>query len=285
LTQAAGPNSPNGELVAAMCRAWNDFMVEEWFARGDERLFATIFVPTHDPEEGAKELRRAAARHPRFAAAHMFLAIGKPFGNAIYDPIYEAMCDTGVTMYVHGATGEIGGGAPPLAGGAVMHFRLEMFASLHHPMSHHLTSMVAQGTFEKFPQLRVVVAEQGIAWLPWFLTSIESSYELLRRESRWIKRRPTEYLRERLAVSTQPIEASLDDRDRLVEFLATVEGIEDMLCFSSDYPHWDADEPTFVGSILPGAWHDKVFYGNARRLLARLPDSLPTTPPALAAAG
>ena len=89
-----------------------------------------------------------------------------------------------------------------------------------------------------------------------------------------MRRRPSEYLRERLGVSTQPVEASIDDRRRLVDFLATVEGIEDMVCFSSDYPHWDNDEPTFIGTILPSEWHDKVFYANSRRLL-RLPSSIP----------
>jgi uncharacterized protein len=57
-----------------------------------------------------------------------------------------------------------------------------------------------------------------------------------------------------------------------------------MLCFSSDYPHWDADEPTFIGSILPVEWHEKIFYANARRLL-RLSESMPIRPPAAALAG
>ena len=39
LTKAAGPTSPNGELVAAMCRAWNDFLVAEWLdGHDDDRL-------------------------------------------------------------------------------------------------------------------------------------------------------------------------------------------------------------------------------------------------------
>jgi uncharacterized protein len=285
LTQASGPTSPNGELVAAMCRAWNDFLVAEWLdGHDDDRLFGTLFVPTHDPVKGAAELRRAAA-HPKFAAAHLFYAIGKPFGHSVYDPIYAAASEMDIPIYIHGSTGEIsGGGALPASGGAVLHYRLEMFASLHHPMAHHLTSMIVQGTFEKFPDLRVVVAEEGIAWLPWLITQLDANYELMKRESKWVRRRPSEYLRERLGVSTQPVEASIDDRRRLVDYLRTVDGVEDMICFSSDYPHWDADEPTFIGSILPAQWHEKIFYANARRLL-RLPASLPMRPPAPALAG
>jgi hypothetical protein len=279
LTQSAGPTSPNGELVAAMCSAWNDWLAAEWLdGRDDERLRGTLFVPTHDPVKGAAELRRAAA-NPKFAAAHLFYAIGKPFGHSIYDPIYEAACEMDIPLYVHGSTGEIsGGGALPASGGAVLQYRLEMFATLHHPMAHHLTSMIVHGTFEKFPGLRIIVVEEGVAWLPWLLTQLDANHELMRHESKWVRRVPSEYLREHLGVSTQPIEASIDDRRRLVDYLRTVEGIEDMICFSSDYPHWDADEPTFIGSILPAAWHEKVFYGNSRRLL-RLPESVPLDRP------
>lgn len=283
LTKSAGPTSTNGELVGAICRAWNDWLVAEWLDRHhDDRLFGTLFIPTHDPLVGAAEIRRAGA-HPKFAAAHLFHAIARPFGHSIYDPIYAAAAEMRLPIYVHGATGEISGSdAPPASGGAVLHYRLEMFASLHHPMAHHLTSMIVHGTFEKFPDLRLVIAEEGIAWLPWLMTQLDANYELMKRESKWVRRRPSEYLRERLGVSTQPIEASIDDRRDLVDYLETVDGIEDLLCFSSDYPHWDADEPTFIGTILPREWHDKVFYENARRLL-RLPDRVPAAiPPALA---
>jgi uncharacterized protein len=284
LTQAAGPNVPNGELVAAMCQAWNDWLADEWLSGKDDRLFGTMFVPTHDPQKAAAEVRRVAA-NPRFAAAHLFYAAGRPFGHSVYDPIYAAANEMDIALYVHGSTGEISGAeALPASGGSVLHYRLEMFATLSHPMSHHLTSMIVQGTFEKFPNLRVVVAEEGVAWLPWLITQLDSNYELLKRDSKWVRRRPSEYLRERLGVSTQPVEASIDDRRRLVDFLATVEGIEDMVCFSSDYPHWDNDEPTFIGTILPSEWHDKVFYANSRRLL-RLPSSIPMQPPVPAVAG
>ena len=188
LTRAAGPTSPNGELVAATCRAWNDWLAAEWLdGRADDRLRGTLFVPTHDPVKGAAEIRRAAA-NPKFAAAHLFYAIGKPFGHAIYDPIYAAATEMDIPVYVHGSTGEISGdGAPPASGGTVLHYRLEMFASLHHPMAHHLTSMIVQGTFEKFPGLRIVVAEEGIAWLPWLLTQLDANYDLMKRESKWLE--------------------------------------------------------------------------------------------------
>jgi predicted TIM-barrel fold metal-dependent hydrolase len=86
----------------------------------------------------------------------------------------------------------------------------------------------------------------------------------------WVKRWPSEYLRERVALTTQPIETTPGERGGLIEHLSSFEGIEEMLCFSSDYPHWDMDVPSYLESIMPKSWHERFFYENARRHL-RLP--------------
>jgi predicted TIM-barrel fold metal-dependent hydrolase len=42
---------------------------------------------------------------------------------------------------------------------------------------------------------------------------------------------------------------------------------DELLLFSSDYPHWDADEPDSVGlRAFPDEWKQKVYWENARRL-------------------
>jgi predicted TIM-barrel fold metal-dependent hydrolase len=58
------------------------------------------------------------------------------------------------------------------------------------------------------------------------------------------------------------------------------EGIEDLLCFSSDYPHWTGDSPTFVAKLLPKSWHRKVFCDNACDFFGwERPDSVATLEP------
>jgi hypothetical protein len=40
------------------------------------------------------------------------------------------------------------------------------------------------------------------------------------------------------------------NRAQLIELLSMVDG-RDILCYSSDYPHWDTDEPQHIASRLP----------------------------------
>ena len=67
------------------------------------------------------------------------------------------------------------------------------------------------------------------------------------------------------AFTTQPFETPTK-RTQLRELLATFDGIERTLMFSTDYPHWDADDLDFVADRLPSEWHSAVFYENARRV-------------------
>ena len=41
-------------------------------------------------------------------------------------------------------------------------------------------------------------------------------------------------------------------------------GGERLLMFSSDYPHWDADNPRAALKGFPDAWKERIFFENAR---------------------
>jgi hypothetical protein len=262
----------NGELASALCAAENDWCAEQWLAGcGDDRLYAAIAVPMHDPERGASEIRRCAS-NPRFAAALLtYQPFGRPIGHPVYEPIFEAAAEADLPLYLHVNLGEHNGGTgPQMGGGTIPNYRFELFVLIHHTTASHLTSMIMHGVFERHPTLRIVIAENGLAWLPGFAARLDESYELMRRESAWVKRRPSEYLRHHVFLGTQPCEATRPEGSLLIDELTPFEGIEEMICFSSDYPHWDNDAPSFVESLIPESWRERVFRGNALRAL-RLP--------------
>ena len=65
-------------------------------------------------------------------------------------------------------------------------------------------------------------------------------------------------------VTTQPIEEPERPRD----MLSTLEWIGvDRIMFSTDYPHWDQDDPRFAFKVaLPEEWKRKIYHDNARAL-------------------
>jgi predicted TIM-barrel fold metal-dependent hydrolase len=82
-------------------------------------------------------------------------------------------------------------------------------------------------------------------------------------ESPWVKRWPSEYIHDHIKLSTQPVEAGPRAAKGWVDLMATVDGIEDILCFSSDYPHYSFDDPLHIAQILPEGWINKIFFENA----------------------
>jgi predicted TIM-barrel fold metal-dependent hydrolase len=157
--------------------------------------------------------------------------------------------------------------------GGIPNTRFEFHALSMQASLFHLGSFIVHGVFEKFPRLNLVLVENGIAWLPWMLWTLDDAYADLRRESPWVKRLPSEYLREHLTLSTQPLEQT-GRKEQLTELLEATGGVEDMLLFAADYPHWDTDDPAYIARRLPAAWGRKVFYENCRKTLRWPADAL-----------
>jgi predicted TIM-barrel fold metal-dependent hydrolase len=260
---------PSPAFALALAEALNDWSLDRWIdGTGDHRLRTVVLAPTHVPEQGAAEIRRVG-EHPSVVGALLpHNALGQPYGHRVFWPLYRAAVEMDLPIFFHAGTGELFGSQSFHQAGAWTHnSRSEYYASIYQAQVLHLTSMVVQGVFEEFPTLRIVLAEHGLSWLPWAVASMESNIEQLRYEGRRMRRRPSEYLREHVFLTTQPCEATPEDSSEFVELMSTVEGIDEMLCFSSDYPHFDSDDPKYIARILPAAWHENVFHRNARRAL------------------
>jgi predicted TIM-barrel fold metal-dependent hydrolase len=202
-------------------------------------------------------------------------AHGRAFGHPIYHPIYEAAHDLDLPVAIH-VGGELGGLLGMRQAGGQAGTRVESHAALAQAVQHDLVSFVVHGVFEKFPRLRLILIEGGVAWIPWLMAKMDGNYELLRHDSPFVKRRPSEYIRDHVRFTTQPMDEPPKNRD-LVECLEALGGFDELLCFASDYPHWDTDALAQIEKRLPEAWRQAVFYENAR-LFYRFPSRVEATP-------
>jgi uncharacterized protein len=260
------PAIANRELSVELGRALNRWSIDHWLSGQDDRLYGSLLVNTQLPEAGAADIREFG-RHPRMCEALLLAnGLGKPFGHPVYDPIFRAAAemDLPVAIHIGGDTFLPAGTGTHTAAGGLPNTRFERHSLQMQPVQHYLASLVVHGVFERYPGLRLIVKETGIAWLPWFLWELDAAEPILRRESSHVRRRPSEYLRRRMWVTTQPLEEPGRSED-LVELLESIGGVEDMLCFSTDYPHHDTDDPDHVARRLPPAWWESVFHRNALR--------------------
>jgi uncharacterized protein len=89
----------------------------------------------------------------------------------------------------------------------------------------------------------------------------------MRDETPHLRRRPSEYIRDQVWLTTQPMEEP-EPRERVLELIEWLGW--DRLLFASDYPHWDFDHPDHALPFRPGeAERRGLFRENARAVYGR----------------
>jgi predicted TIM-barrel fold metal-dependent hydrolase len=257
------PLMPSPYRAEALARAHNDWLRERWLDV-EPRFRGAIVCPAQDPVAAAAEIRRVAADE-RFVQVLLCGGAERPYGEPRYLPVFEAAAECGLTVAIHSGGEGMGLAAPPGGAGAVTFYvEWHTLGSACSIMSH-LVSLLVHGTFERLPGLKVLLIEGGLAWLPGILWRLDTNWRGLRSEVPWLERKPSEVAREHVRFSTQPLEHTDGHDELLFEMLEAV-GAPGVLCFASDYPHWDFDDPSFMLRRLPEAWRDKVLHENAAAL-------------------
>jgi uncharacterized protein len=263
---------PNQELEAALCSAMNDWLDATWLTayNAGGHYWGSINVCAGEASSAAREIERWGG-HPRMVQVRFNSYAGAPYGHPQYDPIYAAAERHGFPIAVHFSKGA---GTSLLTPVGYLTTYFEHHALYPLTYGAHLVSLVFGGVFERFPNLRWAFIEGGFCWVGPLLERMDRRWEELRSELPWLKRRPSDYVRDHVRFSSQPIEEPADKR-QLAAALDYARASE-LLMFSSDYPHWDFDDPDFVVRQLPRELHDAVLRDNALAFY-RLPDV--RTPP------
>ena len=223
----------NPYFSAAVASAINDWMREEMLDR-DERLRASLVVSTVSTEDAVAEISRVGD-DPRFVQVLLPVRSDLPWGHKMNHPIFAAARERSLQVGLH-AWGRAGKAATP-SGFTTTY--LEDYVANQPIAQAQVLSFVSEGVFERFPDLRVVVAECGFAWLPPLLWRFDKDWKGVWREVPWVKRRPSEYVREHFLFTTAPAHLP-SDPIALGQLLEMMDGVG-MLLYASDYPHDHGD--------------------------------------------
>lgn len=248
----------NLDYGAALCVAVNQWQVESYLSR-EPRLRGSIVVHPEHPDAAIETIERFAPDR-RFAQVSLPPRADEPMGRRRYWPILAAAEAAGLPLALHvsGVSGHA-----PTAGGWPSYY-IEEHHSLVALMQAVCVSLIFEGVFERFPRLKVILIESGIAWVPALLDRMDRNWTLMRSEVPQVRRPPSEYFREHFWFTTQPIDEP-ERREDLIDLLDQVGW--DRVMFSSDYPHWDFDDPAHIGlSGLPLERRDRILRRNACEL-------------------
>src|ERR1700730_3331035 len=174
------------DMAAAFAQAVNDWIAREWLDR-EPRLRASIVVPVQNPEMAVDEIERCAADR-RFVQVLMLVMGEVPLGRRQYWPIYAAAERHGLPIGIHAGSGY----RHPVTGVGWPSYYTEDYAAQAVAFQSQLTSLICEGLFSKFPQLRVVFSESGFTWLPAYLWRLTKYWRGLRMEIPWTDASPTD---------------------------------------------------------------------------------------------
>ncbi|MPZ59283.1 MAG: amidohydrolase family protein [Rhizobiales bacterium] len=253
-----GQGDQNVEFGAAMCFAANEFQIEHW-NRLEPRLRASVCVPYEDGELSRTEIRRRAGDQ-RFAHVLFMSRTSELLGKRRYWPIFEAAVEAGLPVGVH----VFGYSGWAMTNSGWPSFYIEEMTEHSTSCQAMVTSLIMEGVFERWPELKIVLIEAGFAWLPALGWRLDNAWKKLKNEVPHLKKAPSEYIRQHFWVSTQPMEEP-DDPEHVIDVMNWI-GMDHIL-FASDYPHWDFDDPFLaLPPKLTAEQRGMIYSGNAQAL-------------------
>jgi predicted TIM-barrel fold metal-dependent hydrolase len=251
------------------------------FCENDPRLLPVAFIPLVDPDRAVSALRAAidlgcAAIHVPSTAAG-----DRSPTHPDLDPFWGLLNDSGVPFVLHiGGGGRLldrafhNNGRPVtdhLGGGE--NIRSKDFLAINNSPSLFLGSLILDGMFDRFPNLRGGCIEEGAGWVVSWLHQIDYAQRAFRRTEEPLSQltmKPSQYAKQHLFFTPFPGEP--------VGWMIEQAGPE-LFMFSTDYPHPEGgrDPLTKFEEAMPGvsdAAKERFYHTNMAELLG--PSLVPT---------
>jgi predicted TIM-barrel fold metal-dependent hydrolase len=253
---------PSPDVEVQLSTAYTRWLIEDVLP-GTDRVKLLVYLPFNDPDASLRVVREFGdlpnvhgfmVTSVRFAAAH----------SNVYAPLYAELQERRLPLAFHAAYNWTESSMALLDKFISVHALGFTFSNMVH-----LTNMVVNGIPERFPGLKLIWIESGLAWVPFLMQRLDNEYLKRTSEAPLLRRLPSEYMRE-MYYSTQPLERPVrPEQVKALEATFELMDGEHTLLYSSDYPHWDWDPPSAVYDLpfLSEEAKRKILGGNAMKLL------------------
>src|SRR5581483_4991189 len=204
---------PDAGYALAHARAYNRW-IEEFCGGSRGRLLPVAHLVLGDPDDAARELRRAVRAGARGGFLLPFTLSGIPHGHPDHDPLWAAAEELDVPIAIHT-------GVDPTTRG--LHHRFDaltwpegvvqgiwylqlMFAQA---VQQAFSTFFLYATFDRFPRLKLVVLEAGAGWLGYWIDRMDGFARGALRVTLPLRELPSTYVRRQCWVSADPDERAL----------------------------------------------------------------------------
>ncbi len=250
---------PSAEIEVAVARAYARWVTEKILPK-QPSIKTMLYLPFNDPDASLRLIEEFSDA-PGVVGFMVTSVRFRPVHHRAYLKVYRALEERNMPLGFHAAFSDRGERSME---------QLNNFLSVHalgFPFYNiiHLTNWVINGMPERFPNLKVLWIESGLAWIPFLMQRLDHEYAMRSSEAPLLKKKPSDYMRE-FYYSVQPMEM-YDDLDVLKMTFKMINA-ETQLLYSSDYPHWDFDLPSKIYDLpfLTEEAKRNILGGNACRL-------------------
>jgi hypothetical protein len=248
---------PLVEVEVQWSRAYNRWLCEQILPH-DPRIRSMLYLPMNDHEAALKMVEEFG--ECKGVSGFMITAARNcAVHDNKYMPIYRALEERNLPLTFHG-----------IYNWEDSSFRtMNRFISVHalgfvfYNMLHCI-NWVINGIPERFPKLKVIWMESGLAWIPFVMQRLDNEFNMRSNEAPALKARPGDYMRQ-MYYGSQPMEV---DNLKALECTFDMINAKTQLLFSSDYPHWDFDLPTTICDLpfVDEEMKRNILGENARRV-------------------
>ena len=169
----------------------------KWVAQHPDRFVATATVALQHPELAAEQLQHAVKRLGLRGASIGGHVNGEDLSLPKYDPFWAMANELGVPVFMHP------GGAENIIKEGALRGRGELGNIIGNPLetTYFLSRLIFDGTFDKFPNLKVVGAHAG-GYLPSYFGRTEAACEYRGNAKCANTKKPSAYLKSQIVIDT-----------------------------------------------------------------------------------
>jgi predicted TIM-barrel fold metal-dependent hydrolase len=265
-----GALSGDRQAMLAAFRGFNRWLLDDWSYDYQGRLFAAPYLTLADVDWAVDELEFVidhGARLINMRPGPIEAATGnRSFGHPDHDPFWARVDEAGITVAFH--AGDAGYGFMLEKWGVDPDFQAFRLPALFQlltmsPISDTVASLIADGVFQRFPNIRVATIENGAEWVRPLFGKLEKVWKM--RRPMWSED-PRDTFRRHVWVA--PFY-----EDNLAELKEMI-GV-DRILFGSDFPHAEglADPLSYVDDLAAAGFGqddvELVMSANAASLAVR----------------